>query len=198
MKRLIILTLACFIHLLSNAQLNKGNFLLGGSGNFYTYKENYRSANVDFDANYTDINLNASLGYFVADKLVLGIKPTFSSTKGNSSGGGTTNAYQIGIGPFVRYYFLKEDKPFNFLSEVSYQIGSNRYLSQVKEKGKNNNFSILAGPEIFFNTTVGLELLFGYSVQTVSITNSPGEFINKKSGFQTSIGFQIHLDNFKN
>jgi hypothetical protein len=61
-----------------------------------------------------------------------------------------------------------------------------------------DKFSIMAGPEIFFNSSVGLEILLGYKATTQTIDNSPTGFSDAHKGFQISVGFQIHLQKNKN
>jgi hypothetical protein len=180
----------------ANAQLDKGIWLVGGSGSFYTYHEDYNSVQTTFTAKYTEVDISASVGYFVADKLAAGLRPTFSSVKGVIRNNGSSNDNKMAIGPFVRYYFLQMDRPFNLLADVGYQWGITQYLGALHQKGKNNTFSIMAGPEIFFNTTAGMEILLGYTQRITSIENSTaaGNFNNNKKGFQVSIGFQLHLE----
>lgn len=200
MKNFYFILLLSFSTTNSSAQLEKGTKLVGGSGTFYSYTENY-SNNQSYSqtAKYTNIDLNVTMGYFIIDKLVVGLKPSYSSFKGevvssNAGSGGKTNSYKIAVGPFTRYYFLKNEKPLNVLAEASYQMGINKFLGVLKEKGRSNTFSFLVGPEIFFNDTAGLEFLFGYTNKLVTIDNSAGAFENKKSGLQISIGITLHLD----
>jgi len=84
-----------FITLLNTAQsqLTKGNWLVGGNGKFYSYTSNYNSAAYNSTASYTQIDLSPNVGYFVADKLAFGLRPTFSSIKGKvtTTGGLSTN-----------------------------------------------------------------------------------------------------------
>ncbi len=129
------------------------------------------------------------------DKLSGGLRPYFSTFKGESSGGGITNYYRLAIGPFVRYYFLNQERQFNLLTDISYQFGINKYLGELHEKGKFNMFSASGGIEVFFNATVGVEILIGYAQQVSSIEDSPGAFNSNKKGLQVSIGFQLHLKN---
>ncbi|MCY7309349.1 MAG: hypothetical protein SGI96_03570 [Bacteroidota bacterium] len=194
MKQVLLLLLAFLFFLTSYGQLTKKNWLVGGAGSFYTYNEDYTSPTQNVTGKYTSIDLSVSLGYFFVDRFSGGLRPYFSSFKGESSGGGSTNYYRIAIGPFVRYYFLKGGKPFNLLTDVSYQFGVNKLLGALHEKGKFNTLSIMGGTEIFFNTTAGMEILLGYNQKTVSIENSPGALNNNKKGFQVSIGFQFHLE----
>ncbi len=182
-----------------NAQLDKGIWLVGGSGNFYTYNEDFSTPTYNQTAKFTNIDFAASIGYFIIDKFPVGIRPSFSSYKGkvvsaSTGSGGSTNSYQLAIGPYARYYFLRSDRPFNILADVSYQFGINKNLGVLHEKGESNTFSIMAGTEVFFNNTAGLEILLGYLKKTESIENSPGAFKNGKSGFQVSIGFTLHFE----
>lgn len=190
------LTIIIFLTFSSTAksQLNKGTWLVGGSGTFYSYNETYNSPAANFTAKYTNIDISASAGYFVVDKLVIGLRPTFSSYKGAAVDGGNTDSYKLAAGPFVRYYFLQTDKPFNLLTDISYQFGLLQNLGALHSKGKNNTFSAMGGTEFFFNNTAGMEILLGYTQKVLSIKNSPDEFNNKKNGFQASIGFLLHLE----
>lgn len=62
--------------------------------------------------------------------------------------GGRTNTKRYAVGLFARYYFLTEEKPFNIVSDISYQIGA---VKPEGESGKMNEFSLMAGPVIYFN-----------------------------------------------
>ncbi|MEO5947492.1 MAG: hypothetical protein ABIP79_11800 [Chitinophagaceae bacterium] len=176
----------------SNAQLTKGNWLTGGTGKLYTYNRDYSTSTFSVQYKYTDIDVSASVGYFVADMLAFGLRPNFSWLKGEGvSGTGAsglrTNTKRYGIGPFVRYYFLNKDKPFNILSDISYQFG---VINPEGESGKANTFSFLTGPVIYFNSSVGLEFLLGYSSKTEELKDN---YKDVRKGFQIGIGFQIHL-----
>ncbi|MHB1177296.1 MAG: hypothetical protein ACYCZO_03100 [Daejeonella sp.] len=195
MKQLILLFSFSVFFLTAQGQLTKGVWLTGGTGSLYSYNETYNSPAANFTAKYTNIHLSASVGYFFIDKFSAGIRPTFSSNKGEVINGGNTNSYQWAVGPFVRYYFLKDDNPFNLLTDVSYRLGINKYLGILHEKGKYNIFSINGGTELFFNSAVGIEFLIGYTQQITSIENStPGGFKSNKKGLQASIGFKFHLE----
>lgn len=172
------------------SQLDKGNFLVGGSGKFYSYNSTNSSSNYNIESKYTQIDLSPVIGYFVIDKLAFGLKPTLSSIKGKVTdvGGGSTNVQRYLIGPFGRYYFLDKDNKYNFVTDLSYQFGS---FGGGLAKGKLATFSALAGPVLYFNTTVGIEFLFGYSYSKEDVEQANKEI---RKGFQTSIGFQIHLE----
>ncbi|HWI92721.1 MAG TPA: hypothetical protein VNT20_15700 [Flavisolibacter sp.] len=189
-------TVACFsIALLSICdcfgQLTKGNWLIGGNGKLYSYTSSYRNSTYNTDAKFTETDLAVSLGYFFVDKLGLGLRPQFSWKKGHGLGatsGVVTNVKHFVIGPLARWYFLSTDKPYNILTDVSYQLGINDWHGQ---SGNINTFSIMAGPAIFFNNCVGIEFLFGYSSRKENIKDT---YTDKNRGFQASVGFQIHLE----
>ena len=74
------------------------------------------------------------------------------------------------------------------MTDVSYQWG----FFGGGLKGKLNTFSALAGPVIYFNTSVALEFLSGYHSSLEEATN--GGFKTSRNGLQFSLGFQIHLE----
>ncbi|MGZ3846084.1 MAG: hypothetical protein ACXVBH_08505, partial [Flavisolibacter sp.] len=71
---------------------------------------------------------------------------------------------------------------------VSYQFGINDWHGQ---SGNISTFSFMTGPTIFLNNCVGIEFLFGYNSRKENIK---GTYTDKHRGFQTSVGFQIHLE----
>lgn len=174
----------------AKAQLNKGIWLAGGNGKFYSYNSEYSSGSYDNEAKYTQIDVSPSIGYFAADKLAFGIKPTFSSIKGRvtSLGGGYTNVQRYWIGPFARYYLLNASNNYNIVTDLSYQYG---LVNGSGLKGKLSTFSALLGPVIYFNTSVGLEFLLGYSYTKEDVEQANREI---RKGFQIGLGFQIHLE----
>ena len=203
-KKINMKTLSTFITLLvisltTKSQIDKGIWLVGGTGSFYSYNEDYSTPTFNQTAKYTSVDVAASVGYFILDKFAAGLRPSFSSYKGrvvsaSVGSGGSTNSYSVAIGPFTRYYFLNPEKPFNILADVSYQFGLNQRLGALRSKGKDNTFSLMGGTEVFFNSTAGMEILLGFTQNVLSIENSPDEFNNKRSGFQVSIGFTLHLE----
>ena len=194
MKYLLVACSVIFLSVNANAQLDKGTWLVGGSGSYYSYNEKYTAPSVSFTGKYASLDLTASVGYFFIDKLSAGLRPYLSIYKGTSSAGGGAYDFKLAAGPFVRYYFLKKDKQFNLLADASYQFGINQSKSGVERpKGKFNTFSLMAGTEVFFNSAVGIEILLGYKNQIASYENTPSAYSSKRSGLQASIGFQFHL-----
>lgn len=193
MKPLFILLVSCCFTFTSFAQLTQGNWLAGGTGNFLTSKYSYSSPTYTSSSDRVEIDISANIGYFIIDKLALGLKPGYSKFKDvvdGSAGNINSNQNRIYFGPFGRYYFLKADKQFNILTDVSYQYGLYWF---TPTKGNSNTFSASAGTVVFFNTSVGLELLLGYYSRK-EVIKEPDNISTNQKGFQMSVGFQIHLE----
>ncbi|PZX63764.1 hypothetical protein [Hydrotalea sandarakina] len=174
---------------LAHAQLEQGTWLVGGSGSYYNFTALNSGTNYSTDSKYTQISLSPYLGIFILNKFAIGLLPTFSSVKGKvtSTGGLSTNVQRYRIGPFVRYYILNASKQFNIVTALSYQYGVFGGIAS----GKLTTFSALAGPVIYFNSVVGLEMLLGYDYSKEMETDVATNAITK--GLKLSIGFQIHL-----
>ncbi len=192
MKNSLLVLLFFMISSVAVCQLNQGNWLVGGTGKFYSYTNNNSSIVGGYDntGKLTEIDFSPNIAYFISDKLAVGIKPTFSSLKGklNSTGGLTTSVSRFMVGPFGRYYLLDQEKPHNILVESSYQLGT--YNGSFGLKGNLRAFSILAGPVLYFNSSVGIEFLLGYSYKLEDVKNATKDI---KKGFQLGVGMQIHL-----
>src|SRR5690606_33916513 len=118
----------------------------------------------------------------------VGIVPYFGY--GNPEGPGNSG-YGFGIGPFVRYYFLKPDKRINFLSHIEYQFGNG--YSQGDKTTETTNFNFKTGPAIFFNSSIAMEITLEYAYgKTTSFSGNGSE--SKINDFNIGIGFQIHLE----
>lgn len=200
MKQVILfLTASLFFSSSSLAQLDKKTWLVGGSGAFSSMNDNFSSTTVSSEYTRTGIQISPNIGYFIVDKFVVGLKSSLSWNKNKGLTANTTfstgTATRFDYGPFVRYYFLDKEKPFNLLADLAYQFGN---LKLTDDKGSRNNVSIMAGSVLYFNSSVGLELLLGYKVEKEKLTTSTGTpqyfYTDIKKGLQVSIGFQFYLE----
>ncbi len=187
MKKILFFSILTAIFFPAQSQLTKNNWLVGGTGKLYSYTSTYNSVEVNKTSRHTQIDASSNIGYFVIDKLALGLRPTFTSIKGkvsNREGSTlTTNVQRYWLGPFARFYFLDPEKQFNILTDIGYQFG---ILNAGGMHEKLSTFSALAGPVIFINSSLGLEVLIGYSSNMEN-----GEY---KKGIQIGLGLQIHLE----
>lgn len=194
MKKLSLFITLTIAYSVARCQLDKGIWLVGGSGSFYHYHQKFNSQLFDSDAEYTEIELSVSIGCFIIDKLAVGLSPSFAYENGNIENQGYSySPTKYSIAPFARYYFLNKGNQFNILADVRYSLGIIKMPHPPKDKGTINNFTIMAGPEVFFNSSVGMELLMGYSIKKEQL-NGGNFYKDFRKGFQASIGFQLHLE----
>jgi hypothetical protein len=203
MRQLPILLLAILMTKYSTGQITKHNWLVGGTGLF-----NSTTHTNDLGLQlmrYTNIQLSPAIGYLFVNKFAGGLKLSFATSRNKNISDGAgynlekNNSY--GFGPFLRYYFLDTDKQFNILIDGSYQYQIERG-GGVSSSGNTpipvpitqytkNTLSIVAGPVIYFNSSVGLEFLIGYTTS---------KYVQNKSSIksvQVGLGFQIHLEKDK-
>ncbi len=150
--------------------------MVGGSANFTSATQNNGVDTKSFE-------ISPNIGYFIIDKLAIGIIPSYSYTK-ISYVGGYSIAKQLNLGPFIRYYFLNTEKLVNVFAQTTYQYQHAFVKGGVGVNG--NAFTITGGATVFFNSSVGLEFTVNY--ETLSSSNT----INTKY-FVLGIGFQIYL-----
>ncbi|TCC82193.1 hypothetical protein EZ444_26745 [Pedobacter hiemivivus] len=135
-SKLFIMAALCAIAFKSNAQTEKGKFLLGGSVNFSTSKPNDQLPNKK-----TTFGLAPRVGYLVSDNWAVGSTLTYniSKTEGyiSASDGEINYGDQYiyyGISPFVRYYTRIADN-FKFFGDfnVNASLGTqNKWMSMEK------------------------------------------------------------------
>lgn len=173
----ILIATLLLVSIASNAQITKGNWMVGG--NAYFYNSSVKNSNGQEVINSSQINIQPNLGYFFFNRFASGLSANYSygKTKGGISNSG------LGIGPYLRYYFLKTEKNINFLLEANYYYG--------KDFNKTNfvtNYGFKTGPVIYFNSSVGLELLAKYE----HVFYSSDSYVT--NNFQIGLGLQIHLE----
>ncbi len=180
-----------FIVLRSNGQLTQKNWLVGGN---FSYKTSKSSGEDAVNSTSRVLTIAPDFGYFVIDKLAAGLRmdavfdrQEYPQPDGSNSSI-VTNSF--GVGPFVRYYFFSMEGRVNFLADGAFSYKSAHTKSPGTDRStfKAFDYSVLGGPVVFFNSSVALELLLGYSHTKVRDIDSKG------SGFQLKIGFQFYLE----
>lgn len=192
MKKITISVLAILLlSVAAKSQITKGNWMLGGNISYASTQ--YKSENYGPEHIVYDFTIKPSVGYFFGDKFVGGIKAAIikRGTKDPGTPGNNKNT-DFNLGFFSRYYFLPEEKQVNILFESSYLYGFVGGGSGQNTSTSKNTFALAAGPVIYFNTSVGLEFLIGYSTYKFSGINGSNGTI------QIGIGLQIHLEKDKN
>ena len=203
MKTLFFLLLFSVAANISFGQLTKGNWLVGGSGSFSSSNQKDTFNGGVSRASFANLTISPNLGYFFTDKWVVGtklglIRIKYTITNENPAGGpgsfsSQSNYTWIDIGPFTRYYLLKTDLSYNVFVEAdySYQVEKIDHIRDHK-----NSYSFFAGPVVYFNSTVGLEFMAGYSLSygTVSPSYDPAHLHQvKEHALKIGLGLQVHL-----
>jgi len=162
----------------AHSQITKGNWMVGGDGFFEN--TNVKNSEGEELQSSTQIIIQPNIGYFIYDNFATGLTARYgyNKTKGVSS-----SSSGFGLGPYIRYYFLKPDKRVNLLAEANYYYGKDFDKSDF-----NTSYGFKAGPVIYFNSSVGLELLVKYEHTFIS------SFSYTSNSFQLGLGLQIHLE----
>jgi hypothetical protein len=184
MKKLKLFTaLLLLTTITTNAQITKGNWMVGGSGNFTSYEG--KDSNGEVSNKGFGMSIRPNLGYFLVDKFVVGSGIGFSFSKQE----GYNKSSSFSVSPFVRFYFLKPENKVNLLAEANYNFSQN--FNDGVHDGNYNGYGFKVGPVIYFNNSVGLEITLDYNSTTtnpVSSSSSSGSYL------QLGLGFQIHLE----
>ena len=182
MKTLKLFFIAAFLLTISaNSQITKGNWMVGGSGNFESnnIETTIKSSNTISTQTGKGLLLQPNIGYFLANKFAIGLSPSFSI--GSTNENKTITSYAVG--GFARYYLLKPEKLINIVTQIEYSYSPPQRNSSVE------NLGFKAGPALFFNESVALELTLNYK-----IINFDSDYSSSKwKTFNVGIGFQIHL-----
>jgi hypothetical protein len=165
------------------AQVNKGQWLVGGNVGFNTEKR--ADANNDFRE--TSFNVSPNAGYFFADRIAGGLRINLESSKVKGAEDGFTI---FTAAPFVRYYFLPAIQKVNVLADASYGFGS---LSNGK-RGSVNEFNIAAGPAVFLTPNTALEFTLAYNSKGGEYFEVAND-VKRLNAIRFNVGFQIHLGN---
>ncbi len=201
MKYLLFIS-AALLFKQSHAQITKNNWLVGGSGVFSSIT--YNSGAGGGGQRITNIQLSPNIGYFFVDKFTTGLRTSIGITRSkilNTPYYNLGKGITYGGGPFLRYYFLPTGSPFNILIDGNYQYSISKgggISTSTPEpvdvpltKYEMNTFSVAAGPVLYFNSSVGLEFLIGYS------TTKYLHYEGRNNTIQAGIGLQVHLEKDK-
>jgi hypothetical protein len=182
MKTLKLICLALlFTTTVLQAQITKGNWMVGGTANYNNNSFESSSNGVTSKSKGSGLIVSPTIGYFPANNFACGLSVNFGLSMPERG----DNVTSYGIGPFARYYFLKPEKTVNLLAQVDYS-----YSITPSSDSKSSNLGFKAGPVVYFNSSVGLEFTVNYFISRGS---SPG-FETTNKGLNVGFGFQIHLE----
>lgn len=189
MKKILLSVIVLFSVCTLFAQINKGQYMVGGSFSF-----KYDNGSYGDDLHVQTFNGIPKVGYFFSDKLAGGLNISLTFYKNSSNGTTFTKSFGYSVSPFVRYYVLPASNRFNVFAEGSYGWGraTSHQLLYGKDKYNTQSYSFSAGPVFFVTPNVAIEFNVGYYNNSVRDEKpATGKVITK--GIQTGLGLQVHL-----
>jgi hypothetical protein len=164
---LAVMTIVSF----SNAQTNKGDWMVGGNLRLNTAENN------------TQISFTPNAGVFVVDNLAIGGNFGLSYSKS-----GNNKFTSFNIGPFARYYFTTETQTIRPLLHATFNYLSTKSKISNTASSTNTglNFFIGGGAAAFITENVSIDALLGYDRTKYKNFDGSG-------GFAFNIGFQVYL-----
>ncbi len=171
MKKFLLVSAILLAFVVTNAQTEKGKFVVGGTSAFSFSSTNFDGA----DNNYNTFNIGLNGGYFIMDNVQIGAAFGYQSEKFEEEEFDIdidTNSTIFAIG--ARYYYQ------NFFGGLAFQ--SQKY----KDEDALNAFNIEAGYAIFVNDFISINPSVVYSLGT-------GDMNKNNNTFKGQIGFAIYF-----
>lgn len=167
MKKNIIAFVFILASIGAYAQTDKGSFMVGGSLRWQRSHSDVNLPAFGFEGTTTgSFNINPTVGYFVMNRLMLGLQPSYSHTWVFHQPMSKITSFSIG--PVVRYYI-----PFGKFAafpEASYsylkskQQGFDTVSGRVVDVNKNGStYHVAAGVTYFVSPSIGIEGIIGYT-----------------------------------
>ena len=213
MKLTAFILILLFNSLLLTAQLHKGQWMVGGTADFSHGTTEYSISNFNNRTKQTVYNFFPRVGYFFADRLVVGPRIQVSNSKTTARSvnfAATPTEYLhdtkesgVGLGAFARYYFLKPQKKFNAFAEAAYSYSFEKVTSQtqvispsyseshIESQYRANKYSVIAGPALFISPKVSFEFSVGYTYSKG--TDKQTNYDRKTNHVIFGTGFHVYL-----
>jgi len=167
MRRITLLLSLLVLTTVMYAQTEKGKWYVSGSSDLsfssVTSKFEYDGEEVGEGSDISQFNIKPSIGYFIADGLVLALSLDVETSKQDDY---KSNSFMVG--PMLKYYFGSSNvKPF---IQGDIMFGSQTEDDGVDEaKLKTSGWDLGGGVAIFVNEYISVDLGLGYA--RGSITN---------------------------
>lgn len=210
MKKVLLTAVAVFAFGFANAQeeaksfgFSKGNIIVEGQISFSSNKETNSFLGVKEDETKTnEISFSPKAGYFISDKLALGVELNVFSGKETTTDftvvPNDVNEVKVngfGAGVFARYYFLDLGQRFKTYAEAGLGFASAKNVTNSVETSKANGlgFGIDLGMNYFLTDKVAIS--FGLA-DVLSYNSSKTDFVG--GGQTKENGFDGNLNVFSN
>ncbi|HEU4469907.1 MAG TPA: outer membrane beta-barrel protein [Flavisolibacter sp.] len=165
----------------AQANINKGNWMVGGAASFSTSKYG------DSDDRVNQINLSPNAGYFFINQLAAGLRVDLNSTKQDFGNVESTNSTFL-VGPFVRYYILPASHKTNVFADAGFGFGSDKTkTNNVSVSYNTTAISLKTGVAFFLTPATALEFGLGFN------SSKREDAEERYNTLMVGLGFQIHL-----
>jgi outer membrane protein len=206
MKKTLSLTFLALLCLEVNAQLQKGNILVGGSVSFSTTSNDQEGITSDYHYKNTQFGVDPRAGYFLSDRGVAGLGLGFFAshyTADNASSAQENKGNDFSISPFYRFYFPLGDKIALFVHS-SASLGFSKVKIAIEEdntedenytsKGTSYSVGVNTGLNYFLSEKWALEATFGSIRYNAAKTDRNDQYYTesefKSSGLQFNLGIE--------
>ncbi|OPB87247.1 OmpW family outer membrane protein [Elizabethkingia occulta] len=182
MKKNLLLGAFALLGFAASAQTEKGSWVVGGSTSigFNNVSTKVKSDNTTFDGpKVNTFTIAPSAGYFVIDKLSVGLDLAYTNATTKYDGAKTTSN-TFAILPTATYYFTDNTviKPY-----LGAGIGYASNTEKEEYRGKSNKYTVdgfawkvKGGFAYFFTPSIAADLGLSYS-----------QFSNKDNGVRTNV-----------
>ncbi|KFC34911.1 porin family protein [Elizabethkingia anophelis] len=182
MKKNLLIGAFALLGFAASAQTEKGSWVVGGSTSigFNNVSTKVKSGNTTFDGpKVNTFTIAPSAGYFVIDKLSVGLDLAYTNATTKYDGAKTTSN-TFAILPTATYYFTDNSviKPY-----LGAGIGYASNTEKEEYRGKSNEYTVdgfawkvKGGFAYFFTPSIAADLGLSYS-----------QFSNKDNGVRTNV-----------
>jgi hypothetical protein len=193
MKQLAILTLIFLFTLNTSAQTEKGTVIIEGGSNL-----NLTSTSLSYDIpeyNYPDVSttlmeFTINGGYFVIDRLAIGLTVEYNSSKIETEGSSTESTSTFIYGALARYYIGES----GVWSELRYALNNSKLVPDIYSLTISVGYALYLGENVSFNPSLGYST---NNSSTITFTNENGDFLGVgesiTNGLVLSTGIAIHF-----
>lgn len=210
-KHNIFILLLLFSSSVLFAQVEKGKWLLAGNTNLGLDigKEKWESSDGGpaIEYKYTEFNFSPQAGYFVIDKLAVGLFMDFQYYKDVAvdDNNDTYKSSSFVIGPFAKYYIMEFNNLWPYVGAgIGFGSGKYAYYEEDPTKYKMSTVRLGGGATYFLNDNVGFDLFLGYNKDVDKYEYSEGDLKSANasdtnddiySSFKVSMGVVVTIGN---
>ena len=181
------------------SQTSTKTFSFGGLISFTTNEVE----NPPNDSKVTSIAFSPTVGYFIKDKMEIGINMNFlrESTEAEYAPAEFTET-EFGIGPFIKYYMFTSNENFAITFQALARYNMGKIEPEDSAPGQKRNsyyFALSPGFTYFFNDKWGLDFQLAGISYTINIPDKENPNIVHKvfvfgvQSFSPSLGFRYYL-----